>query len=147
MKPDSDESILYATPEECCDASLDDKNCPVIDGCEMSSTPSPSTIEITSLKPTACEERLWYFSSGSCTNGYSDLSDDIGDIMYSTLNECCEYELPGLLCSYDDTCKPPTAAPSPGLEVFTYSPSFGSTPTVSKETTGPPTMSRIPRTV
>ena len=169
MKPDSDEAILYATPEECCEASLDDMNCPVFDGCELSPTPSPftdeietpkpsmttesvtplptpmpSTNEIMSLKPTACEERLWYFSSGSCTNGYSDLSDDNGDTMYLTLNECCEYELPGLSCLYNDVCKPPTPAP---FEVVTYSPTFGSTPTVSKETTGPPTMSRIPRTV
>ncbi|KAL3821875.1 hypothetical protein ACHAXA_002867 [Cyclostephanos tholiformis] len=31
--------------------------------------------------------------------------------------------------------------PPPSIEIFTYSPTFGSTPTVSKETTGPPTLS------
>jgi hypothetical protein len=36
--------------------------------------------------------------------------------------------------------EPTTPSPTPGNEVFTNEPTFGSTPTVSKETTGPPTI-------
>ena len=142
MEPDNKFSIMYLNPEECCQASTGSPSCPVYDGCYQKPTPEPSPSGTT--QPTTCEERLWYFNSNSCTNGYDDTSNESGDIMYSTLLECCENEQSSLDCSYTDVCKPPTPAPSPGfgLEVFTYSPTFGSTPTVSKETTGPPTLLR-----
>ncbi|KAL3761538.1 hypothetical protein ACHAW5_003086 [Stephanodiscus triporus] len=132
MIPDDNE-ILYPNPESCCLASGFDypEDCPVYDGCYPKPTPQPSLDESTTPMPTACEERLWYFNSGICTNGY-DMPIDNGNNMYSTLKECCEMN--GMIneCSFNDVC----------LEVFTYSPTFGSTPTVSKETTGPPTLSR-----
>ncbi|KAL3782040.1 hypothetical protein ACHAW5_004959 [Stephanodiscus triporus] len=40
----------------------------------------------------------------------------------------------------------PTAEPTELIEAFTYSPTFGSTPTVSKATTGPPTLTGNSRT-
>lgn len=76
-----------------------------------------------------------------------DTPDNIDDlIMFETYEECClTYVLMYLdECPTYDGCNPVsgTPPPSPGIEVLTYAPSSGSTPTISKETTGPPTLSR-----
>ena len=58
-----------------------------------------------------------------------------------TLEACCEANFSGGSCDFVDICNPPEPIET---SVPTYSPTFessyGSTPTVSKETTGPPTM-------
>ena len=110
MKPDNDESIMYLNPEECCQASTGDSDCPVYDGCYQNPTPDPTLEPLPddtpnpapaqettpdtpepspsgTTQPTKCEDRLWYFKSGSCSNGYDDMSNESGDIMYSTLSE------------------------------------------------------------
>ena len=75
---------------------------------------------------------------------------------FDTVGECCTDAFGGVQnCNYVDVCVP-TGVPSPNptqVEVLetpeptTYMPSpaptFGSTPTVSKETTGPPTMAAV----
>lgn len=90
--------------------------------------------------------------------------DDENVSLYDSLQECCEDAfLSG--CNYEDVCNPrtgtgspaeddfytssnptllPTTEPSPSSTLpattFTMLPTYGSTPTVSKETSGPPTM-------
>jgi len=84
--------------------------------------------------------------------------------LYDSLQECCEDAFASG-CNYEDVCNPgtetpnpmedvsyttpdptpfPTTEPSPSFTLsatkFTMLPTFGSTPTVSKETSGPPTM-------
>ena len=90
-----------------------------------------------------------------CTNGYENTSNDSGNELFNTAFECCEDGL-GMgnsgQCPFEDVCfpNPPTPTPPEVLETpepTTYMPSpaptFGSTPTVSKETTGPPTMAAV----
>ena len=87
--------------------------------------------------PTPCTGRKWRPRGNKCTNGNENTSNDDGDEVYDTLVECCEETFGvGMKCKYDDICFDDTPVP-------TVSPSFGSTPTVSKETTGPPTMAAL----
>jgi len=104
-------------------------------------TVPPSTLP--TLAPTTCKERVWYLFGGKCTNMNESTSNDTGSSTYGTLVECCENEMPWKECVFEDVCYTP--APSPASSAFdsmvlTSPPSFGSTPTVSKETTGPPTI-------
>jgi len=86
--------------------------------------------------PTPCFDLKWRVSGDECTNGFQITSNDTGDSMYETLQECCEdYFGVGFKCKYDDICFDEDETPEPTLQ-----PTGGSTPTVSKETTGPPTM-------
>ena len=105
-----------------------------------------------------------------CTNGYENTSNDLGNELFNTAFECCEDGLGmgnSGNCPFEDVCFPNPPTPTPPAvntpmptfgstpnptqvevletpEPTTYMPSpvptFGSTPTVSKETTGPPTM-------
>eukprot|EP00970_Alexandrium_tamarense_P001714 scaffold222_cov225-Alexandrium_tamarense.AAC.1 len=89
-----------------------------------------------------------------CSNGY-DIPAGWGnaDMFYGSLIECCQEEFGSSDCPFEDVCtsKVPTLSPlsavttapptTPRPSFFpTTSPSFGSTPTVSKDTTGPPTF-------
>jgi hypothetical protein len=86
--------------------------------------------------PTPCEALLFFFNGETCSNEFiiADASS------YETAQSCCNANfgtgsfLTGS-CGYVDICNtlPPSHAP-------TFISTFGSTPTVSKETTGPPTM-------
>ena len=131
----------YSSLLECCEDSQTAGECEFVDIC--------------------CEMRLWYFSSesGECTNGF------LQDGEFASLQECCEAtQSDEEECLYDDVCvedpptpSPPTpeviSTPEPSAEIIetpspttpietTGEPSFGSTPTVSKEVTGPPTEGR-----
>jgi hypothetical protein len=104
--------------------------------------PTPSPIEnIVTLSPvtpapTPCEALLFFFDGETCSNEFiiADASS------YETVQACCNANfgtgsfLAGS-CGNVDICNtlPPSPAP-------TFISTFGSTPTVSKETTGPPTM-------
>ena len=131
----------YSSLLECCEDSQAAGECEFVDIC--------------------CEMRLWYFSSesGECTNGF------LQDGEFASLQECCEAtQSDEEECLYDDVCveDPPTPSPTPEptpvptpVEIIvtpspttpieietTGEPTFGSTPTVSKEVTGPPTEGR-----
>ena len=91
--------------------------------------------------PTPCEGRRWYALSTQrvfqCTNGYDIPVEAVDFTFFNTMEECCEEIFgEGEECDIKDVCVETveTGSPSPA-------PSFGSTPTVSKETTGPPTFS------
>jgi hypothetical protein len=85
--------------------------------------------------------RKWYFADGKCTNGFAPEGD-----LFLTLLECCD-QTDGTECAFDDVCvTEESTTPAPSV-IFTPQPStdnptFGSTPTVSKEVTGPPTIPR-----
>jgi hypothetical protein len=131
----------YSSLLECCEDSQTAGECEFVDIC--------------------CEMRLWYLSSesGECTNGF------LQDGEFASLQECCEEtQSDEEECLYDDVCvedpptpSPPTpeviSTPEPSAEIIetpspttpietTGEPTFGSTPTVSKEVTGPPTEGR-----
>jgi hypothetical protein len=123
----------FPTLLECCEETQTANECEFVDIC--------------------CEMRLWYLSeSGVCTNGFTQ------DGEFASLQECCEETQPGADCLYDDICNPDPPAPTPNEVVSmvptlvftpeptpgegTGEPTFGSTPTVSKEVTGPPTKGR-----
>lgn len=135
---------------------------PVEEEVSVPPTLSPPTLTPSTYAPTSCDDRRWYTLNTKtnfkqCTNGY-DVPPVIGppivDIVtyYESRQECCVTEFADGECVYDDVCSPtaapsippttsePTPFPSTELIVITGSPTFGSTPTVSKETTGPPTM-------
>ena len=80
-----------------------------------------------------------------CTNGYENTSNDSGNELFNTAFECCEDGL-GMgnsgKCPFEDVCFPIPPTPTPPA-VNTPMPTFGSTPTVSKETTGPPTLPAV----
>eukprot|EP00571_Detonula_confervacea_P014806 CAMPEP_0172300942 /NCGR_PEP_ID=MMETSP1058-20130122/2936_1 /TAXON_ID=83371 /ORGANISM="Detonula confervacea, Strain CCMP 353" /LENGTH=145 /DNA_ID=CAMNT_0013010901 /DNA_START=45 /DNA_END=485 /DNA_ORIENTATION=- len=103
-------------------------------------TTNPTANPIT-LAPTSCEGRKWYILiSGDipkqCTNGY-DVPPGVDDMTYfDTMSECCVGMFDDDKCVYNDVCAP-TSSPS---DSPTTTPTFGTTPTVSKETTGPPTI-------
>jgi len=100
--------------------------------------------------PTPCEGRKWYLlstkdNSMMCTNGY-DIPPGTDMDFYDTMSECCDEEFDDGKCVYNDVCvdETPNPTPSPTLDptpspIITGTPTFGSTPTVSKDTTGPPT--------
>lgn len=83
--------------------------------------------------------KLRFFDGQICTNGFLDASND-GGTLYTTLKDCCEDVFPQGTCDFNDICFTDSPTPSP-----TYSSTNGSTPTVSKETTGPPTTAIVPR--
>ncbi|KAL7468250.1 hypothetical protein ACHAXS_008474 [Conticribra weissflogii] len=103
-------------------------------------TPSPTTGEPTlnpvTSSPTSCEQRQFYINDlgTMCSNGFDYTGT--GDL-YETLEECCFMVSGESTCRSEDICQP-TAMPANSP---TMSPSFGATPTVSKEVTGPPTSS------
>jgi hypothetical protein len=123
----------FLTLLECCEETQTVEECEFVDIC--------------------CEMRLWYLSeSGVCTNGFTQ------DGEFASLQECCEVTQSGEDCLYNDICNPDPPAPTPTEVVSmvptlvftpeptpgegTGEPTFGSTPTVSKEVTGPPTKGR-----
>jgi hypothetical protein len=124
-----------ATLTACCNSnfgmgSLSNNGCDYVDVCN----PQPNETPEPTPSPTSCEERLWYIGSGDeytiCSNGYDSPS---GAELFGSLADCCEAL--GTVCYYEDVCTTPSPSYSP-----TIAATFGSTPTVSKETTGPPTM-------
>ena len=112
---------------------------------EVLETPEPSPA------PTPCEGRKWYLKEDSqnlllCTNGYDIPPDQVANMDYfDTVGECCMDAFGGVQgCNYVDVCVPTGfPSPEPTTDMPSPVPTFGSTPTVSKETTGPPTMAAI----
>jgi hypothetical protein len=108
----------------------------------------------------------------TCTNGYEIPDNIEGMTYFDNEDECCAAEFDEGECNVVNVCievteppptpvptfivteepepttpspiepEPTTPSPTPDNEVFTNEPTFGSTPTVSKETTGPPTIDR-----
>ncbi|KAL7478561.1 hypothetical protein ACHAW6_004321 [Cyclotella cf. meneghiniana] len=104
-------------------------------------TPAPIEPVVTtppSPAPTPCEAKLFFFDGNSCSNEFFIASGS----SYSSLISCCSdnFGVDSFLmgsCQYTDVCstEPPSASP-----VITIPPTSGSTPTVSTEVTGPPTV-------
>jgi len=133
----------------CCDAEFGATGCVYEDVCV---TPTPTVSPVTgeptpmpspkptgspvTLSPTLCEDKVFFFDGNVCSNEFY-----IADApSYDSAMVCCEQNLGSESymngsCNYVDICNtlPPSPAP-------TIASTFGSTPTVSKETTGPPTM-------
>merc|ERR1711957_438972 len=108
---------------------------------EPTPKPTPNPVaDASPPAPTTCLQRKWRPRNGNiCTN--ADVSD--GNIpVFDTLINCCEETFGfGVQCKYEDICfdtdtYDPTPAP-------TMSSTGGSTPTVSKDTTGPPTKMAV----
>lgn len=98
-------------------------------------TPSPVT-----PAPTPCEAQVFFYDGVSCSNEFiiADASS------YDSLSACCNDNFGAMSlmtggCEFTDICNtmPPTPAP---FSMITNPPTTGSTPTVSTEVTGPPTM-------
>ena len=118
-----DEDGSYTNLQDCCEENQPGPKCEFKDVC--------------------CMMRKWYFADGICTNRIAPEGQS-----FSSLLKCCENEQGGKEdCSFDDVCVPEeSTTPAPSV-IFTPQPStdnptFGSTPTVSKEVTGPPTIPR-----
>lgn len=129
------DAAAFATAVACCNVnfgigSLAMGKCDYVDTCN----PQPVDTPEPTPSPTSCEEREWYISVDGdytiCTNGYDFASNTS---LYGSLSDCCDAL--GTTCYYSDVCVTPSPSYSP-----TYASTSGSTPTVSKETTGPPTM-------
>lgn len=131
----------YGSAMECCNVnfgsgSMISGNCNYVDTCN---TPMP-TPSIATPAPTPCEAQIFFFDGSSCSNEFfiADTSS------YNSVVVCCNMNF-GVgsfingACEYTDVCntEPPTPAP---FSILTNPPTTGSTPTVSTEVTGPPTM-------
>lgn len=152
-----DDVSFYNSLNRCCNqnfgpGSLSGGDCEYTDICSTEPpTPSPAT-----PSPTACEDQVFYFVGSMCTNELELDELILGELVlgelvlgndlpfYNSLNRCCNQNFgPGSLsrgdCEYTDICgtEPPTPSPSS----ITNPPTFGNTPTVSTELTGPPTLS------
>jgi hypothetical protein len=149
------DATSYSTAMACCNmnfgaGSYMNGSCYYVDICntllpspspiEPVVTPSPATPEPTDSPvtpaPTPCEALRFFFDGETCTNAF--LVADATS--YNTAMTCCNMNFgAGSFvsgsCNYVDVCNtlPPSPAPT-----FVNTP--GSTPTVSKETTGPPTL-------
>jgi len=115
--------------------------------------PTPAPIESIQTNsptpaPTPCEAKIFFYDGNTCSNEFYLLDTS----SYNSVVSCCDANFGAGSymngCNYVDECNslPPTLAPIETTETPPPSPSptmeatFGSTPTVSKETTGPPTM-------
>ena len=146
----NDEPTPSPSPVPSLPTLITPKPTPACTGCPV----PPNPVPVTSPSPTLCTDQPIYWDGIQCTRGKpmgGETPDNIDDlIMFETYDECClTYALMYLdECPMYDGCNPVsgTPPPSPGIEVLTYAPSSGSTggstPTISKETTGPPTLSR-----
>ncbi len=120
----NDEDGSYSNLQSCCEEAQPGEECEFKDVC--------------------CMMRKWYFADGKCTNGFAPPEGGV----FSSLVECCEAEQTiEKICTFDDVCVPEeSTTPAPSViftpQPSTDSPTFGSTPTVSKEVTGPPTIPR-----
>lgn len=146
----------YSSVIACCNAnfgsgSFMNGNCDYTDVCsteppspspiEPVETPVPSPSPVTPA-PTPCEAQLFFYDGVSCSNEFiiADASS------YDTLTACCSANFGSMSlmtgdCEYTDVCNtlPPSSAP-----FVTNPPTSGSTPTVSTEVTGPPTLPNRP---
>lgn len=139
----------YISLESCCDmnfgsGSLMNGGCNYIDMCNTLAptppeivTPEPTPSPVTPA-PTPCEDQVFFFDGVSCSNEFfvADASS------YDSLSACCSANFGSMSdmtgeCQYTDICNPLPPTQSPFI---TNSPTSGSTPTVSTEVTGPPTM-------
>jgi hypothetical protein len=151
----------YGSAMECCNINMGSGSmlsgtCSYVDTCN----PEP----LTTPPPTPCEGIPFYYSGGMCSNSGTVISGATGP--FTTAEQCCDMNFgTGSMyiatfdggCNYDDSCNPPppvsslvtppptlmppepTPAPS-SFEMLTVNPTSGSTPTVSTEVTGPPTV-------
>ena len=109
-----DEDGTYTSLLTCCEEEQEGNDCKFEDVC--------------------CEMRPWYFDGEACTNGIAPDGD-----LFDTVLACCEAEEAEGECTFIDVCNPVPELVTP---IPTDQPTFGSTPTVSKEVTGPPTRGR-----
>ncbi|KAL3782041.1 hypothetical protein ACHAW5_004960 [Stephanodiscus triporus] len=63
----------------------------------LSPSKYPTFSPTTTLSPTTCGVRKWYFDGEKCKN---DLEGD----EYPNLQECCDENFPGKTCSFEDDC-------------------------------------------
>jgi hypothetical protein len=146
------DSMSYSSVSACCDANFGSGSsmnggCNYVDVCNtpmpttsiIEETPAPTPSPVTPA-PTPCEAQLFFFDGMSCSNEFyvADTSS------YNSVVMCCEDNFgSGSFmsggCEFTDICNtmPPTPAP---FSLLTNPPTTGSTPTVSTEVTGPPTM-------
>mmetsp|Transcript_733 Transcript_733/g.1325 ORF Transcript_733/g.1325 Transcript_733/m.1325 type:complete len:488 (-) Transcript_733:165-1628(-) len=92
-------STMYDTVEDCCQQRFGNvNNCLITDTCRIP-TPMPTTVA-----PTTCDERKWYFHAwDGCTNEEDNLPDFV--VVYNTKNECCGARFGGLNgCASFDIC-------------------------------------------
>ena len=138
----------YNTAVACCNqnfgiGSFKQGKCNYIDICNtLPPSPSPITPEPTDSPitpaPTPCDDRVFFFDGNTNTCSNDILIADAPEFM--SLKKCCNFNfglgsLKDRSCIYIDICNTLPPSPSP-----TFISTPGSTPTVSKETTGPPTM-------
>lgn len=122
----------FDTLQACCEMQFGGSSCVFEDVCV---TPSPTESPVTPA-PTPCGDQVFFFDGNICSNDFY-----IADApAYNTAMACCNanFGAGSFLnrdCNYIDICNTLPPSPSP-----TIASTFGSTPTVSKETTGPPTM-------
>ena len=142
------DTTAYDTLMACCNANFGfgssiNGSCDYVDVCNTPSptdvTPEPTPSPVTP-SPTPCEAQVFFFDGVSCSNEFyiADAS------AYNSVVMCCNQNFgSGSFmngsCDYVDVCntEPPTPAP---FSLLTNPPTSGSTPTVSTEVTGPPTM-------
>jgi hypothetical protein len=140
---------------DCCDSNFGSGSsmnggCTYVDVCNTP-MPSPNNIETPmptptvetpapTPAPTPCEAQLFFFDGMSCSNEFfvADTSS------YNSVVMCCEDNFgSGSFmsggCEFTDICNTMPPTPSP-FSMLTNPPTTGSTPTVSTEVTGPPTM-------
>ena len=110
----------YGSAMECCNVNMENGSmisgtCSYVDTCN----PQP----LSTPHPTPCEGKLVFFDGSQCSNEFYICNTCFRN--GSFLNGC----------QFIDSCNPQPLVPPP-----TPSPSSGSTPTVSTEVTGPPTV-------
>jgi hypothetical protein len=127
----------YNTAKACCNVnfgmgSFMNGECNYVDECNTI-PPSPSPV---TPAPTPCEAKVFFFDGETCSNEFyiADAPSYISAIICCNTNFGSGSFINGS-CNYVDECNTIPPTPSP-----TFISTFGSTPTVSKETTGPPTM-------
>ena len=140
------DASAYSSAVSCCNASFGlgsfmNGSCNYVDICNTEPpSPSPVTPEPTPFPvtpaPTPCEAQVFFFDGDTCSNEFfiADAPSYVSAEICCTINFGVGSFMDGS-CNYIDECNtlPPSPAP-------TFISTFGSTPTVSKETTGPPTM-------
>lgn len=153
------DSMSYSSVSDCCDASFavgsySNGRCNYVDECQTPMptpppvtsfvTPPPTEAVITpppSPAPTPCDSLPFFYDGMKCSNEFPVA----GAQSYDSVVSCCDdnFGVGTLIsggCTYMDLCSTLPPSPSPVVPISTIMPTFGSTPTVSTEVTGPPTV-------
>jgi len=102
---------------------------PTTDAPTTAVTTAAPTIPFQNITVCVCEDQMWTYDGTYCVRGCGVY----GSVDYNTPTECCDNVFGQYNdCPVYDMCKGPRSP--------TLSPTSGSTPTVSTENTGPPTV-------